>query len=133
LVLPLTLVEPVPSKLCTLIQECFPDLELVPLHRKYFNDHDGIPSPRVRLRRVDTSAYPCQKIGFGFLQHYAMNQNDLPLLLNELQSKYFAITALAAILTYAESAQVLFKTPRSLQFSYKTIDGVMMMGELNYS
>jgi hypothetical protein len=62
-----------------------------------------------------------------------MNQTDLPLLLNELQSKYFAVTALAAMLTYAESAQVLFKTPRSLQFSYKTIDGAMMMGKFSVS
>ena len=42
LVLPLTMMEPAPSKLVSLIFDAFPDLNIVPLQRKYFNDGSGM-------------------------------------------------------------------------------------------
>ncbi|RKO87882.1 hypothetical protein BDK51DRAFT_27277 [Blyttiomyces helicus] len=42
ILMPITAVEPTRSKLCHIIEEAFPDTDLVPAQRKYFNDEAGL-------------------------------------------------------------------------------------------
>jgi hypothetical protein len=60
------MIEPVTSKLVSLIQDAFPDLNIVPLQRKYFNDGNGVPCYAAPLGRM----IDCERIlSYGALRN----------------------------------------------------------------
>ncbi|CAG8475627.1 9924_t:CDS:10 [Ambispora leptoticha] len=99
-----TAFEPTKSKLCKILEENMQSATMTPIGRKYFND----------------------VVGMNYIKQYALEEDSAVLILG-LTSKFYCLSAAAAVLKYIESTQNIFFTDHSIQFKYQGCEGTMMI------
>ncbi|KAL7751014.1 MutS protein msh4 [Sorochytrium milnesiophthora] len=107
LLIPANHTEPADGKLTVVLKEHLPDLEVMPVARKFFSDQSGL----------------------AYLRRYALEDEVAGLLL-VMTSKYHCLSSLAALFRHVEAAKDLCFSPKSLRFRYQPIDGTMMIDPL---
>ncbi|KAI8815605.1 muts domain V-domain-containing protein [Fimicolochytrium jonesii] len=104
ILLSFTLIEPVKSKLVTAIGENLPDVDLVPVSRKNFNDN----------------------VGLRYIQQYGVADDNRNFMLG-LSSKFYCLSAVAALMKYIENMQNILFANQSIRFKFQVIEGTMMI------
>ncbi|KAI8907003.1 muts-like protein 4, isoform CRA_a [Powellomyces hirtus] len=99
-----TMVEPVKSKLVSVISENLPDVDVVPISRKYFNDN----------------------LGTDYIRQYEL-EDDSGTVVSAVAEKVYCLAATAALLKYVQSQQNILFANRSVRFKYEVIEGSMMI------
>ncbi|GAA5833269.1 hypothetical protein JCM9279_001473 [Rhodotorula babjevae] len=95
-----------------------PDVPLVAVLRKYWNEQSA-------TGRVLTFFAPCA--GFEFLTQLAVHDDERLSTLNVCKSKWYALSAAAALFKWLDSAQSLSFPPNSLRIRYAPLDGTCLI------
>jgi DNA mismatch repair protein MSH4 len=111
ILMPTSSLEPSPSKLARILLEQLPDVEVMPVNRRYFNDVDGLKFVR--------------QFGLGKDEHGLEGEASIVVGLN---SKYYALAACNALMWYVDNAHHLTFSPKSIKFRWKTLEGTMLIG-----
>ncbi|KAJ3205231.1 MutS protein msh4 [Clydaea vesicula] len=106
IIFPNTTIEHNNSKLVKLIEENFPEIDIIPFNRKYFNETQGL----------------------NFIKNYGITPNSS--ILQNLKNKFFSVTCTAALINYFEIVESLNFSNFTIKFKYQTIDGLMMIDSL---
>ncbi|KAI8812993.1 muts protein 4 [Cladochytrium replicatum] len=104
LLMSITTAETSKSNLCAIIEELLPNIPIVPVHRKYYNDG----------------------VGLNYLKRYGLSE-ETPTIAVTLSTKYYCLAALAALLKYVEVAQNMVFPNHTIRFKYLAADGLMMI------
>ncbi|KAJ3299721.1 MutS protein msh4 [Borealophlyctis nickersoniae] len=134
----ITTIEPSKSKLCKIVEEGLPDIDITPVGRKYFN---------ALSRRLLANVTVQDNIGLNYIKQYGLEEDIANLMLG-LSSKYYCLAATGALLKYeyphpaptkasrepnhsrgryVESLQNIVFTNHSIRFKYQVIEGTMMI------
>ncbi|KAJ3167556.1 MutS protein msh4 [Geranomyces variabilis] len=99
-----TMMDPVKSKLTAVISENLPDVDLVPISRKYFN----------------------VRTGMEYIKQYELDSASGSVV-GSVSEKVYCLAATAALLKYIQSQQNIMFANRSVRFKYEVMEGSMMI------
>ncbi|KAF9183929.1 MutS protein msh4 [Haplosporangium sp. Z 767] len=104
ILVPITAVEPVNSKLVKFIKENVPTSSITPVARRYFNDATGLE----------------------YIKKYVVEEGSASLLLN-IPTKYFCLAATAAVMHHIEESRSATFLNHSVQFKYQACQESMII------
>ncbi|KAG0047888.1 MutS protein msh4 [Gryganskiella cystojenkinii] len=104
ILVPTTAVEPVDSKLVRIIKESLPTSTITPVSRRYFSDASGL----------------------DYIKQYIIKEGSASLLLG-IPTKYFCLSATAAVMRHIEESRNAVFRNHSVKFKYQTCEGTMVI------
>ncbi|KAG0237291.1 MutS protein msh4 [Actinomortierella wolfii] len=104
ILVPRTAVETKVSNLAKCIKDSFPNVVIIPLPRRYFNDAQGLE----------------------YIQQYIVPESSSTLLVG-IQTKYFCLAATAALVKHIETSRNALFLNHSIRFKYQGCHGSMLV------